>query len=152
MARGRRILSPVIVGNPTPSFLLVPVFPGCHQQAGGRPYRENQFLCMCTSFSKNNTISAAFKVLVPIFLFWRYSTAFLPFHFHPHAPGRDIKVWHALGHAFCFQTPCYAWRPCAAVGNGKDSDAGISLLEPSDKLSLLFVLCWDSVHSRVSTR
>lgn len=133
---------PCNCGKPHAIFLVSPRLSGVSSASGGRPYREEQFLCMCTSFRKNNTISTAFKILMPIFLFWRYSTAFLPFHFHPHAPSRNVKVWHAFGYTLSLQLPRHTWRTCAAVGNGKDPNVWICLPEPSDKLALLFVLCW----------
>lgn len=142
---------PCNCGKPHTIFLVSPRLSGVSSASGGRSYREEQFLCMCTSFSKNNTISAAFKVLMPIFLFWRNSTPFLAFHLHPDAPGWDIKVWHAFGHALRLQSHRHTWRACATVGNGKDPNVWICLPEPSDKLALLFVLSRDSVHSLVST-
>lgn len=90
----------------------------------------NLMLSISASFGKNNTISATFKVLMPVFLFRRYGAALLAFHLYPRAPSRDVKIWHALRHAFGFQSPGYAWRPCASVWNGKNPYAGVSLSEP----------------------
>lgn len=131
--------------------------PGCQQSRGRGLIADcctlKEFgLCISTSLRNNNTISTAFKVLVPVFLLWRDSTAFLSFHLHPHTPRRNVKVWHAFAYSFSLQSPRHTWRACAAVGNGKDFDAWVSLAEPGYKLSLFFVLCWDSIHSRVRTR
>jgi len=63
---------------------------------------KNLPLSIFIAFSYYNKIAYAFKILTPVFLFWRNYTTLGPFHFNPHFPSWNAQVWHAFGHTLGF--------------------------------------------------